>query len=227
MFSLLPPAFAVVPQYFVHITVVPKPLSEPDKRISHTYGSSVSHSVSLPSTTWVQVFADSHGRPVQRLEGMSELLPGVAFALALAVEPFEQDVFCAIVVVVTPCRIIRDGIVVQVPGHASPCLPDHLPFTQYPSNFGSPFRELAETLTQLLTAGAAFNLEVTFAGLPTIVREPQEGKVFWFAATSLRILPGKAPKLDALRFLFSQFQPELLEPSPTSPVLSEKLFFQK
>ena len=31
---------------------------------------------------------------------------------------------------------------------------------------------------------------------------------------SLRILPGKAPELDALRFLFSQFQPELLEPSP-------------
>ena len=34
-----------MPPYFVHIIVVPLPLSEPDKRISHTSGSSVSHSV--------------------------------------------------------------------------------------------------------------------------------------------------------------------------------------
>jgi hypothetical protein len=31
----LPPAFAAVPQYFVHIIVVLLPLSEPDKQISH------------------------------------------------------------------------------------------------------------------------------------------------------------------------------------------------
>jgi len=37
----LPPAFAAVPQYFFLIIVVPLPLSEPDKRISHTSGSSV------------------------------------------------------------------------------------------------------------------------------------------------------------------------------------------
>ncbi len=50
MFSPFPPAFAAVPQYFVPITVVPLPLSEPDKRISHTSGSSVSHSVGLCPT---------------------------------------------------------------------------------------------------------------------------------------------------------------------------------
>ena len=39
----LPPAFAAVPQYLVHTPVELLPLIEPDKRISHTYGSSVSH----------------------------------------------------------------------------------------------------------------------------------------------------------------------------------------
>jgi hypothetical protein len=45
LFSRLPPAFAAVPQYFIHFIVVPRPLSEPDKRISHTSGSSAGHSV--------------------------------------------------------------------------------------------------------------------------------------------------------------------------------------
>ena len=54
-----------MPQYFVHIIVVPEPLSEPDKRISHTSGSSDSHSVSLRSTKRVQVFADFYGGPIK------------------------------------------------------------------------------------------------------------------------------------------------------------------
>ena len=45
LFSLFPPAFAAVPQYLVHITVELLPLTEPDKRISHTSGSSAAHSV--------------------------------------------------------------------------------------------------------------------------------------------------------------------------------------
>ncbi len=35
LFSLFPPAFAAVPQYLVHTTVVSLPLSEPYKQISH------------------------------------------------------------------------------------------------------------------------------------------------------------------------------------------------
>ena len=58
LFSLFPPAFAAVPQYWVHITVELLPLTEPDKRLSHTSGSSVHHSVRLRSTIRVQVFAD-------------------------------------------------------------------------------------------------------------------------------------------------------------------------
>jgi hypothetical protein len=35
LFSLFPPTFAAVPQYFIHITVVLLSLSEPDKQLSH------------------------------------------------------------------------------------------------------------------------------------------------------------------------------------------------
>ena len=45
LFSLFLPAFAAVPQYFLHITVGLLALTEPDKRISHTSGSSVRLSV--------------------------------------------------------------------------------------------------------------------------------------------------------------------------------------
>ena len=34
-FLCLPPAFAAVPQYFIHITVALLSLSEPDKQLSH------------------------------------------------------------------------------------------------------------------------------------------------------------------------------------------------
>jgi hypothetical protein len=63
LFSLFPPAFAAVPQDFLHITVGLLALTEPDKRISHTSGSSVSYSANLRSTTRVQAFADSCFRP--------------------------------------------------------------------------------------------------------------------------------------------------------------------
>jgi hypothetical protein len=35
MFLCLPPAFAAVPQYFIHTTVALLSLSEPDKQFSH------------------------------------------------------------------------------------------------------------------------------------------------------------------------------------------------
>jgi len=40
------------------ISVATRPLTEPDKRLSHTSGSSVNRSESLRPTTWIQVFAD-------------------------------------------------------------------------------------------------------------------------------------------------------------------------
>ena len=35
LFSQLPPGFPVVPHYLGHTSVVPQPLTEPDKRLSH------------------------------------------------------------------------------------------------------------------------------------------------------------------------------------------------
>ena len=110
MFSLLPPAFAAVPQYLFHITVELLALTEPDKRLSHTSGSSVRHSVCLRSTTRVQVFADPDFRPVHPRQCLVESFPGVCLALALAVEPFEQDTRCAIDIVAAPLQVVRYGI---------------------------------------------------------------------------------------------------------------------
>ena len=119
LFSLFPPAFATMPQYLLHITVELLSLTEPDKRLSHTSGSSVHHSVRLRSTTRVQVFADSDFGPVPPGQCLSETFPGVCLALALAVEPFKQDMFGAIVIETAPFQVIRYGVIAQMADHSN------------------------------------------------------------------------------------------------------------
>jgi len=114
LFSPFPPAFAAVPQYLFHITVALLPLSEPDKRLSHTSGSSVRYSVRLRSTTRVQVFADPGFGPVNPGQCLNETFPGVCLALTLAVEPFKQDMFCAIVIVAAPFQVVHYGVIAQM-----------------------------------------------------------------------------------------------------------------
>ena len=143
LFSLLPPAFAAVPQYLFHIPVDLLSLTEPDKRLSHTSGSSVRHSVSLRPTTRVQVFAESGFGPVHPGQSLLEPLPGVCLALALAVEPLEHDACCAIDIVAAPLQIIRNGVIAQVATHFHPRLPEHFPFPQYMSGLPRPLRQLA------------------------------------------------------------------------------------
>ena len=126
LFSPLPPAFAAVPQYLFHITVELLSLTEPDKRFSHTSGSSVRHSVGLRSTTRVQVFADPGFGPAYPSQSLAEAFPGVCLALALAVEPFEQDPCGAIDIVAAPFPVVRYGVVAQVTDHSGPCLAEHL-----------------------------------------------------------------------------------------------------
>ena len=82
------------------ITVDPLPLTEPDKRLSHTSGSSVGRSVRLRSTTRVQVFAEPDLGPVHPGQCLFEPLPGVCLALALAVEPFIHNSHSAIDILV-------------------------------------------------------------------------------------------------------------------------------
>ena len=112
-----------MPQYLFHIPVVLLPLPEPDKRISHTYGSSVGHSVCLRPTTRVQAFADAPGRPINAGQGLTKCWPGVCPALTLTVEPFEQYALYAMDIVGAPIRVIRYGVVVQVPIDPGPSLP--------------------------------------------------------------------------------------------------------
>ena len=177
LFSLFPPALAAVPQYLVHITVELLSLTEPDKRLSHTSGSSVHHSVRLRPTTRVQVFADTRLWPLHPDQCLDEAFPGVCLALALTVEPFEQYVCGAIDIVTTPLRVIRYGVIAQVADHSDAGRPDHLPFTQYGPGFLRPVLELAQALPQLLTAGAAFHFEVSLFGFPAVMREAQKSEL--------------------------------------------------
>ncbi len=69
----------------------------------------------------------------------------------------------------TPFAVIRDGVVTQMADHAGAGLPDHLSFSQYAAGLSGPRREIAQALCQLLTAGAAFDLEISVPRLPTVV----------------------------------------------------------
>ncbi len=92
-------------------------------------GSSACHSVSLRSTTWVQVFVDTHPWPAYPGESLVELIPGICLALALAVEPFVQNARGAIDIGVTPLRVVRDSVVVQVSLDACLGTFEHFAFT--------------------------------------------------------------------------------------------------
>jgi len=210
--SLLPPAFAAVPHDLIHVAVDLLSLTEPDKRLSHTSGSSVGHSVRLHSTTRVQVFAEPGLRPLHPGQRLLEALPGVCPALALAVEPFEQDLSNTMDIVGTPFQVIRYGVIIQMPQHSYPCLSEHLPFLQYISGFLCPVGEFVQALPQLLSAGSALDLKVSHLGLPAVMRKSQKGELLGFLASLVRALPSKPPEFDASCFFLRQFQPKPFEP---------------
>ena len=99
---------------------------------------------------------------------MVELIPGVCLALALAVEPFEQNTRCAIDIGGTAMCVVRDGVVVQMPLYARLGASEHLTFAQLVPCAARPIGELAQTAPELLAAGSAFDLEVSILGLPAI-----------------------------------------------------------
>ena len=111
----------------------------------------------------------------------------------------------------TSLAVIRDGVVTQMADHAGASLPYHLSLSQYAAGGAGPRREFAQALFQLLTAGAAFNLEISIPRLPTVMCEAEKGKFLRFLAVLLRILARVAPELDAVRFLDGQFQSESLQ----------------
>ena len=129
---IVPPLFAAyfhaVSQVFGPTFGSPRSLSEPDKRISHTSGSSVNPSDRLYSTTWIQVFANKRTWPFVQLQYFLKPLPCIAWPLTLAVDPFKQDLGCVVNVATTFVRIIRHGVIVQMSNHTRPASFHHLRF---------------------------------------------------------------------------------------------------
>ena len=125
---LLPHISMRCPKFFGHTFGSPRSLTEPDKRISHTSGSSVNPSDRLYSTTWIQVFADNRTRPFVQFQYFLKPLPCIAWPLTLAVDPFKQDLGCVVHVATTFIRVIRHGVIVQMSNHSRSASFDHLRF---------------------------------------------------------------------------------------------------
>jgi len=115
-------------------------------------------------------------------------------------------------IVGTPFQVIRYGVIAQVAQYSYPCLPKHLSFPQYRSDFLCPVGELLQALPQLLSAGSALDLKVSHLGLPAVMRKSQKGELLGFLASLVRALPSKPPEFDASCFFLRQFQPKLFEP---------------
>jgi hypothetical protein len=77
-----------VSQVFGHTFGSPRSLTEPDKRLSHTSGSSVNPSDRLYSTTWIQVFANNRTGPFIQFQYFLKPLPCIAWPLTLAIDLF-------------------------------------------------------------------------------------------------------------------------------------------
>jgi len=113
---------------------------------------------------------------------------------------------------VTPFQVIRYGVVAQMPQHSTPCLPEHLSLPQYSSGLPRPVGKSSQALSQLVSAGPAFDLEAPFLGLSAIMRKSQKGELLGFLTSLVRVLPSKAPEFDASGFLLCQFQSKSFEP---------------
>ena len=88
-----------------------------------------------------------------------------------------QNTRCAIDIGVTPLCVVRDSVIVQVPLYMRLGSLEHLAFAQLGPHATRPLREFAQTAPELLTAGSAFDLEVSLLGLSAVMGEAQEGKL--------------------------------------------------
>src|SRR5210317_1025305 len=162
------------------ISSIPQLLSCPSQNRTSgfpTSGSSIRHSVSLRPTTWVQVSANSRFRPPYPSQSLVKACPGVRLALALTVEPFEQNPCCAIDVVGAPLRVIRYGVIAQMTDYSAPSCPQHFAFAHCASCSYGPVRKPPQTDSQLLAAGAALKLVVPSPGLATIMGKTQKSEL--------------------------------------------------
>ena len=125
-FLCFPAAFTAVPQDLFHTPVAILSLTEPDKQLSHIRLLGLSL-VCLRPMTGVQVFVGSRFWPFYADYCLVKVGPGVSPELALAVEPFEQDLCCTMDmdIVAAPLRVVRYGVVVQMPDYSSSGCPQH------------------------------------------------------------------------------------------------------
>ena len=109
-------------------------------------------------------------------------------------------------------RVIRYGVIVQIPCHSPLGLAKHLPFAQNTPHATRPVRERSYAQSKLLPAGSSLHLEVPLLGLTTVVREAQKGKLLWLLTLLACIFTRKSAKFYAAGLCKRQFQPKTLQP---------------
>jgi hypothetical protein len=114
--------------------------------------------------------------------------------------------------IATWLQVIRDGVIVEMPGHPISGLAQHLSFPHHASGSARPVREFVQTLVHFLATRAAFHFEVPFLVLSAVMRKSQKGELLRFLASLVRTLTSKASELEASCFLRCQLQPKSVEP---------------
>jgi len=111
----------------------------------------------------------------------------------------------------TSLRIVRYGVIVQVPYHTGFCPAKHRSFPQNTPAASRPVRKLANALAKLFTTGTALQFEVPSFGFATIVCKTQKGELLWLLAAVTRIFPRIAPKFDAACLLRRNLQTKTIQ----------------
>ena len=127
--------------------------------------------MNLRSTTRVQVFPNPGFGPLHPTQCLFETGPCVCPALALAVEPFEEDPRREMDIHVALLQVIRNGVVVEMSFHTSLGSAQHLSLPENVPRSTCPVRKAVQTLLHFLATCTALHLEVSLLGFPAVVRE--------------------------------------------------------
>ena len=115
-------------------------------------------------------------------------------------------------------RIIRYGVIVQVPLRAGFRPLKHLPFPQNSPALACPLCKLSQASCKCLATGTPLHLELPIPGFATIVGKTQKCELFWLLPSPLCIPTRKTAKFNAACLLFGYFQAKMFNPL-TQPIL--------
>jgi hypothetical protein len=104
----------------------------------------------LQTTKWIQVFTDIRLRPANPIKSLLVAFPCVCPPLAFTIKPLKQNTPHIVKVGCTSCRIVRYGVIAQVPYHSYLRLAEHLAFSQNTPAALRPVLELSYVLSKLL-----------------------------------------------------------------------------